>query len=370
MEKTNVKKQVISKGRKGTDKNSKKGNIVSKFCDMIKCHKIISILVIAAIIVLLIIGLFIFKDTEDVVVTINNEDYVENDFMMYYYSAKYNYFGTNDITSDDLNTMYDEDNNITVKDYLRSQTIGDLKTVAAIKMLAKNYNISLSENDYSEIDKSKQEFIKSLGGEKEFKSFLKKNNTTEESYDEMSENTKLYSKILSDVYGEGKVNDLTEDELADAKVSYKSEYYKVKQIILAIIDTDTGESLSANAINQKMLVANKVASEASSENFDEYVKKYSENVDENSTEPFDTYYKKGELLTELEEVVSAMEPNEISKPIKTKYAIHIFLKLDLDDEKLDDYLKQTRKNKCIEEIADYYNNLKVVYKEAYDKLEL
>ena len=82
------------------------------------------------------------------------------------------------------------------------------------------------------------------------------------------------------------------------------------------------------------------------------------------------YYKKGELLSDLEMVLEKLKPGEISKPIKTKYAYHIIKKLELDESKLNDYHDDLREEKCIGDLKEYIDDLKIVYHDAYEKIKI
>ena len=292
--------------------------------------------------------------------------------MIYIYSAKYNYYKdkVNEITSDDLSVMYDDESKMTVRDYLKEVAISDIKTASAIKNIANQNNIDLTDEDKKELDKEKESFIKSLGGKKEYKKFLKENGTTDKSYDKMSETDKLYKRIIKKLYSENKRNDLTEEEKNNANETYKDNYIKLKQIILTTVDLNTGKSLNDTTINQKEKLANGIVEEAKNgTNFDDLIKKYSEAYDENQTD-FELYYKKGELLSELESEVLKLSPGEVSKPIKTKYAYHIVLRLELDDKKLNDYYDDLREEKCANDIKESINDLKIIYHGAYEKIKI
>ena len=76
------------------------------------------------------------------------------------------------------------------------------------------------------------------------------------------------------------------------------------------------------------------------------------------------------MLSDLEKVLENLKPGEISKPIKTKYAYHIIQKIELDDSKLNDYYDDLREEKCINDLKEYIDNLKIVYHEAYEKIEV
>jgi len=367
MAKNTNKKEVISENTKG---NAKKDNIFEKIINILKKHYKILISIISLIVILIISLIIINNDKNYKIITINDIDYYSDDFMMYLYSAKYNYFKDKEITEDDLNVVVNNDSNITVRELLKETALNDLKTASAIKKMAEDNNISLNEKELEELTEEKKDFIKSLGSKKEFKKFLKNNQTTEKAYDNMSEIDKLYKKIIKKLYSLGKVNDLTEEEMDMAKTNYNSNYVKIKQIILTTIDLNSGKNLSSTTINQKETLAKSIVEEAKNGvEFDKLISKYSEDAVDKEP-PYETYYKKGELLSELETVALELKNGEVSKPIKTKYAFHIIQKLELDDFKYEDYLNDLRTNKCIEDLKEYLDELKVINHEAYNKIKI
>lgn len=367
--------EVISKKIEGDkEKLIKDTEKTHNIClTLLNKYKVYFILLLVLIILITSI-IFIFNKNKynKKIVTVDNYTYTTSDYMIYIYSAKYNYYKdkVNEITSDDLNTMYDDDAKMTVRDYLKEVAISDIKTASAIKKIADQNNIELTDEDNLELVKEKESFIKSLGGKKEYKKFLRKNNTTETSYDKMSKTDKLYKKIIKKLYGENKINDLTDEEKENAKITYTDNYIKLKQIILTTVDLNTGKSLNDTTINQKKKLAASIVEEANNgTNFDDLIKKYSEAYEENQTD-FELYYKKGELLSELENEVLKLSPDEISKPIKTKYAYHIVKRLELDDKKLNDYYDDLREEKCANDIKETLDDLKIIYNGAYEKIKI
>lgn len=365
--------KVISKKtigeRKVLAQNDKKFSIYLTKLNKYKVYFILSIILILAFVATM-FGINSYKNNIKVI-SIDDDNYTKSDYMIYLYSAKYNYYGNkvNDIKSSDLDVMYDDESKITVRDYLNEVAVGDIKTASAIKTIARKNNIELSSDDENELNHDKDAFIKKLGGKKEYKKFLHQNNTTDEAYDKMSATDKLYRKIIKKLYSEGKMNDLTQDEKNNANSTYKDNYIKLKQIVLTTIDLQTGNNLSSTTINQKEALANSIVNEAKSGvSFDSLIKKYSEAVDDNDTN-YELYYKKGELLNELESEVLKLSPGEVSNPIKTKYAYHIILRLELDDSKLNNYYDDLREEKCINDIKITLKDLKITYHDAYEKIK-
>ena len=131
----------------------------------------------------------------------------------------------------------------------------------------------------------------------------------------------------------------------------------------------TKKSLSDTTINQKNTLANTIHDlSVSGTDFDSLVSKYSEAAVDKEP-PYYEYYKKGELITELEEAIVKLGNNEISEVIQTKYAIHIIKKLELDDSKFNEYLDELREQKALKDLKDTLDTLKVIYRDAYKKIK-
>lgn len=372
--KENSKSKVIKNKRvKGKVSKSKK---VLKKDNFFQNHKkIISISFISIFLILIllltILNVINKNSLEKVVITINEDKYTKSDFNIYFYSSKYDYFGkeADNISDDNMKIIVDEENNTTLGEYLKEKTLSEIKTASAIKEYAKENNIELDDKDKKELKQEKEKYIKSIGGKNKFNSLLNNNDTNEKSYDMMAETDKLYNKIIKKLYSEGKRKDLTEEELLKAKESYRNEYFKIEQIILTTIDTETKKSLSDTTINQKNTLANTIHDlSVNGEDFDSLVSKYSEAAVDKEP-PYYEYYKKGELLTELEEAIVKLGNNEISEVIQTKYAIHIIKKLELDDSKFSVYLDELREQKALKDLKDTLDTLKIIYQDAYKKIK-
>ena len=175
--------------------------------------------------------------------------------------------------------------------------------------------------------------------------------------------------MLEKLYSEGKRKDLTEEELNEAQQNYGNKYYKIEQVILTTIDTETRKSLSDTTINQKKTLASTIYSLAiNGTDFDELVSNCSEAAVDKQP-PYDEYYKQGELLTELEDAIVKLGNNEISEVIQTDYAFHIIKRLELDESKYSGYLDELREEKALKDINDTLDTLKLIYRDAYKKLK-
>ena len=206
--KTSSKSKVI-KNKRVKSKVSKSGKALKKSENFFKAHKITvlsSITIVSILILILFIpGIIRNNSLDKVVLTINEDKYTKSDFMIYFYSVKYNYFGkeADNVSDDNMKIIVNDENNTTLGEYLKEKTLSEIKTASAIREYASKNNVELDENDFKELKKEKEKYIKSIGGRKNFNKLLKNNNTKEKSYDFMAETDKLYNKIIKKIYSEG-----------------------------------------------------------------------------------------------------------------------------------------------------------------------
>lgn len=357
---------VISETR--TEKKENKLKILfSNVWSFIKRYKI-AFGILSGLIILIIFWLiYLSVSLGSIVLTIDGMDYSKADLNMSLYNLKYSYFGKEsyeipDATLEEQITSL----NMTVSEYLKQQAVLELKISTAIEQIALKNEIKLSEEDYKELEKEKKEVVRKLGGWFQFKKFLYKNGISEKAYDKYRYINKLYECIYNRLYAEGKANDLTDEELTSAYESYKKEYHKIRQIVLAIIDTNTGEALNDTTINQKEALANSIVKEVQAgSDFAALALKYSEESENENI----LYYTSGQIFEVLETEIEKLDTGSISGVIKTDYAYHIVQKLELDDAKLAEYYETKRTEKLTNDINKWMEDYKVIYQNAYKKVK-
>lgn len=370
--KSTRKKVIKSKSKNGAVSKSRKA--IKNIIDIFKKHKKItvlsSIIILVVITILVLIPIIRKSSLNKVVIKIDDMEYTKSDFMVYFYSVKYDYFGSDidNVSDDNMKIIVDEETNKTLGEYLKDKTLEEIKTASVINEFASINNIELKDEDYKELEKEKEKYIESIGGKSKFNKLLSSNNFTEESYDRMAETDKLYSKIIEKLYSKGKRKDLTEEELASARLSYNNRYFKIEQVILTTIDLETRKNLSDTVINQKSVLASTIHDLAINGNdFEELVSKYSESAIDKEP-PYYEYYKSGVLLSEIEDAIVRLGNDEVSDVIQTNYAFHIVKRLELDDSKFDEYLEELREEKALNDIKDSLDSIKIIFHDAYSEI--
>ena len=367
-----VKTKTPKKGSKSVTSSSeevtkKKTNPFKMIFDFVMKHKIIFGILIVVILIIIFTLLFIKISLNFTALSINEDKYSKADMNMSLYNLKYSYFGKDasdipDATLDEKITSV----NMTVSEYLKEEAVTELKYRSAIKKIAEDNNISLTEEDKEDIESDIKSIINSFGSHGKFRKFLRKNKITEKAYRSYLESNKLYERVYEELYTEGKKYYLTEEEITKYTSSYNSEYYKVNQIVLATVDSNTLESLSDTVVNQKKTLIEAIQKEIEAgTDFLELVKKYSDEASDDN----DIYFTKDDVLEEVYSAVDSLKENEISNIIKTEYAYTIIKRLPLDDKMLSDYLKEKAKLKLNENITNSVEDYKVFYENAYKKIK-
>lgn len=372
-EKNAVVKNTPKKGSKSV--TSEKGEVVTKnkpnifktIWNFVMKHKIIFGIFLIIILIIIFTLLFLKLSLNFTAITINDDKYSKADMNMSLYNLKYNCFGKDASEIPDA-TLEEQLSSVgmTVSEYLKSETVNELKYRSVIKKIADDNNITLTEEEKEEINSNIKSVINSFGSHGKFKKFLSKNKITEKAYKSYLESDKLYDKVFEELYASGKKNYLTDEEIKKETSNYYKEYYKVNQIVLGIVDTNTLESLTDTVINQKKTLIETILEKAKSGvDFEELVKKYSEEASSDNN----LYFTKDDVLEEVYNAVDSLKEDEISEIIKTKYAYSIIKRLKLDDKKLDEYLEKKAKIKFNNDITTKAEDYKVFYENAYKKIK-
>lgn len=355
---TSVKEEKVTKS---------KPNIFKTIWNFVVNHKIIFGIFLIIILIIIFTLLFLKLSLNFTVLTINDDKYSKADMNMSLYNLKYNYFGKDASEIPDA-TLEEQLSsvNMTVSEYLKSEAVNELKYRSVIKKIANDNNITLTEEEKKEINSNIKSVINSFGSHGKFKKFLSKNKITEKAYKSYLESDKLYDKVFEELYASGKKNYLTDEEIKKETSNYYKEYYKANQIVLGVVDTNTLESLTDTVINQKKTLIETILKEAKSGvDFEELVKKYSEEASSDNN----LYFTKDDVLEEVYNAVDSLKEDEISDIIKTKYAYSIIKRLKLDDKKLDEYLEKKAKIKFNNDITTKAEDYKVFYENAYKKIK-
>lgn len=249
----------------------------------------------------------------------------------------------------------------------KDQALNDLVEQMILTQEAAKLGITVTD---AEIDRS----IESVKGkldmsDEQMNEMLIKQNLTTEQFRNQWRLQILSGKLVSTLV-KGRIA-VTDEEIKDLYKQYYGEIENADEVEIAHILI----SFDASEEQQALQKANKVAELAKSgSNFSKLVSEYSDDTFSKDKEGVLGYFNKGELVSELEDVVSVTEVGKTSGPVKTISGFHIIKVLDrntLDESSVDQYREQLRqeiyKQKVTEELEKYIAGIR---ENAYIEIKL
>ena len=250
------------------------------------------------------------------------------------------------------------------KKLLDENVMGLILKNRAIELLADEYDIKLTRDEKKAIDEQIDTLIASAGDREAFDKQLEATNMTEYTMRYLLEITMIWNKIYSHITDDANgVIKFTDEELL------KSIPDSFKRYRYVVIYNDEGESKAKNletAENVAELFKNGT-------DFAELIKEYGEESNMTARAETGYYYIKGEIIEEIDSIVSGLDEGETSEVIDLSYAYFVLQRLPLDN----DYI-----SKNFEEFRDSYkasvfdrmltetmSDIEVKYRDLYYEFE-
>lgn len=249
----------------------------------------------------------------------------------------------------------------------KDQALNDLVEQMILTQEAAKLGITVTD---AEIDRSIENVKGRLDmSDEQMNEMLNKQNLTTEQFRNQWRLQILSGKLVSTLV-KGRIA-VTDEEIKDLYKQYYGEIENADEVEIAHILI----SFDASEEQQALQKANKVAELAKSgANFSKLVSEYSDDTFSKDKEGVLGYFNKGELVSELEDVVSVTEVGKTSGPVKTISGFHIIKVLDrntLDESSVDQYREQLRqeiyKQKVTEELEKYIAGIR---ENAYIEIKL
>lgn len=227
--------------------------------------------------------------------------------------------------------------------------------------------------DRSSFEEWRTEMISQLGDEEAYLSWLKEVCLTEESAEAILSVTTIEQKMLEGMFRDGQELAPTPEEL-DSFVE-ENDILAAKHILLATMDTSTGEALSQEEIDQKKATAEELAAqlqeitdpEELATKFDELMKEYSEDPGSES-KPDGYVFTSGDMVEPFEDGTRALEIGQVSGVVESDVGYHIILRLNPVD--LEELRTQWAQNELGTMENQWVEEAEIVTTETYDNLDV
>lgn len=276
------------------------------------------------------------------------------------------------VVNDDLITLSDLNRYISsippgTAEIDRDRVLNDLVEQMILEQEAAKLGITVSD---PEIDMSIENIRTKAGmSHEQMEEMLKKENLTKEQFRKQWRLQIISGKLVNSIV-KGRVA-VTDDEIESLYKEYYGNIENSDEVQIAHILISVNEQQPEQALEK----ASRIAELAKSGNdFSKLVAEYSDDTFSKEKEGVLGYFKKGELVSELEAVVAITEVGEVSGPVQTASGYHIIKVLNrntLDSNSVDTYREQLRqeiyKKKVAEELQKYIATMR---ENAYIEIKL
>lgn len=276
------------------------------------------------------------------------------------------------VVNDDLITLSDLNRYISsippgTAEIDRDRVLNDLVEQMILEQEAAKLGITVSD---PEIDMSIENIRTKAGmSHEQMEEMLKKENLTKEQFRKQWRLQIISGKLVSTIV-KGNIA-VTDDEIESLYKEYYGNIENSDEVQIAHILISVNEQQPERALEK----ASRIAELAKSGNdFSKLVAEYSDDTFSKEKEGVLGYFKKGELVSELEAVVAITEVGEVSGPVQTASGYHIIKVLNrntLDSNSVDTYREQLRqeiyKKKVAEELQKYIATMR---ENAYIEIKL
>lgn len=240
-------------------------------------------------------------------------------------------------------------------------------------MLANEYGIELSEQDYSDIDAYMEEQRNAFDSPEAFEQALADSSITEDLLKRIVTRQFLCNRVYEDLFQkEGAPLSPSDDEI---KTDLSENWRRVYHILILFDHFANAADYEGATEDELKAAAREYAEELlerakNGEDFYQLSQDYGEDpgMTDNTEGYFFTY---GEMVEPFETASFALEVGEISDIVETSYGYHIILRLEQDDYTEENW-DSVRDDYVNREFNEYVDNLidtaDIKYCEYYDKL--
>lgn len=234
-------------------------------------------------------------------------------------------------------------------DYVKERVL----SYYAIDKLAKDLNISITDEERETAEKDLEKVKTDMGGDEAYQQALAAQYYTEDLYLDLYFNSLLLNKIVRAEYG------------AEIKDLVLNTYARVQHILIQFESTEEGADHS-----KELKTAEEVLAKVKKgDDFSQLVKEYNQDPGQ----PEEGYYfTSGQMVEPFEKAGFALGDNATSEIVETTYGYHILKRLPMEEdyieENLMNFFNQDLQTKLFERLDGISAKFDVKYHDSYDQV--
>lgn len=296
-----------------------------------------------------------------VLLTVDGQEVTAQEYLYWlgsmtsYYQMMYSYSGM------EMDFSQEVEAGVTWDSQLKDVAYQNAALLALTPSLAKEYGVTLDEDELDELAENRLANILAAGGEAQYAYQMQAIGMDDAAAYDLDKAMALFSKIQTAAM-EQTAGALTAQDVA--QYVQEADLLRAKHILIFTSDQTTGEPLDEAAKAEKLAQAEDLLAQlrADSSQFDALMAEFSE--DPGSTANPDGYlFSAGQMVEPFENATRALEYGQISDVVESDFGYHIILRLDPDCEEVRQSLAQERFNDMVRERVE---NAQVEKSPAYD----
>lgn len=220
----------------------------------------------------------------------------------------------------------------TIREIAKEGALALTQQQIGIEAMAKQYGVTLSDAELSELAAVREQTVESVGGEEAYLAEIDKMGLREETYDRLIGSSYLYNglSVLYDTPG-SELYAATDTLMAYAD---EKDYIAADHILIKTVDDQMQPLDDETAAKQKTLAEDILsqlkAGDGSYEAFAALADKYSEDPGR-LTNPTGYTFTTGEMVEEFDTAARALAEGETSGIVESSYGYHIIYRLPLSE---------------------------------------
>lgn len=232
-----------------------------------------------------------------------------------------------------INTEIEEGKSI--GDYIKENTINQLKQLSAAFMLAEENGIKVDSDIKDAVKAQKEQIINdNYQGEENYIKFLEQSRTTDRAIDTYLQMYEVYNKLFEKMTSAGGKAYIEDKDIEKDFLEEYSDKWRVQHILISTQEQTDEEGNTTPARSDEeaqKLVKEIIAKLDKGEDFDSLIDEYNEDPGMSKGNYY--VFGTGEMVPEFEEASANLKVGEYTKEgVKTDYGYHIIKKYEINTD--------------------------------------